>query len=128
MSTHLAIVTVARRAPLDITQVPTLHPGEGEVRIRTEWTSMGPLELHQADGGLLVHHPQILGDSVAGTVVEIGPDVEEVKEGDKVGRDILSFLLADLAGYDIITEGYNMLYGMGHRGLRQDRERVHSQC
>jgi NADPH:quinone reductase-like Zn-dependent oxidoreductase len=32
----------------------------------------------------MVQHPQVLGDSAAGTVVEVGPDVERLAVGDKV--------------------------------------------
>lgn len=85
MATHDAIATVAVRAPLEVVQVPTLHPEASEVRVKTEWTAMGPLELHQADGGLLVKHPQILGDAVAGTVIEVGPGIKSLKIDDKVG-------------------------------------------
>jgi len=52
--------------------------------VRVEWTASTPLDLHQNDGGLLVEHPQVLGDSTAGTVVELGPDVRNLKIGDKV--------------------------------------------
>lgn len=91
MSTHLAIVTAAPRAPLETRQVPTLHPEVGEVRVKTEWASAGPLELHQADGGLLVNHPQILGDAISGTVVEFGPGVSALAIGDKV-RIIIAWM------------------------------------
>lgn len=84
MSTHEAVVTVATRAPLQIHQVPTVHPSEGEVRIRVEWTASTPLDLHQADGGLLVKHPQVLGDGIAGTVVEVGPGIKHLRINDKV--------------------------------------------
>ena len=84
MSTHAAVVTVALRAPLQILQVPTIAPGNGEVSVKVEWTASTPLDLHQADGGLLVKHPQVLGDGVAGTVLEVGPEIEHLKPGDKV--------------------------------------------
>lgn len=84
MSTHRAVVTVALRAKLEILEVTTVKPASDEVRVRNEWTTSGPLEVHQNDGGLLVKHPQILGDSIAGTVVETGVDVTSVKVGDKV--------------------------------------------
>ena len=84
MSTHPAVVTVAPRAPLEIHQVPTVHPEEGEVRVRVEWTASTPLDMHQADGGLLVKHPQGLGDGSAGTVVEVGKGVTEFQVGDQV--------------------------------------------
>jgi NADPH:quinone reductase-like Zn-dependent oxidoreductase len=32
----------------------------------------------------MVKHPQVLGDSTAGTVVEVGPDAKRLKVGDKV--------------------------------------------
>jgi NADPH:quinone reductase-like Zn-dependent oxidoreductase len=84
MSTHAAVVAVATRAPLEIHQVPTVPPSDGEVRIRVEWTASTPLDLHQADGGLLVKHPQVLGDGIAGTVVEVGPGVKRLRVNDKV--------------------------------------------
>ena len=84
MVTHSAVVTVAAHAPLEILRVPTVAPGVGEVRVRVEWTASTPLDLHQNDGGLLVKHPQVLGDGIAGTVVEVGPEVNNLKHGDKV--------------------------------------------
>jgi Zn-dependent alcohol dehydrogenase len=88
MSTHKALVTVAVRKPLEIIQVPTVHPIDCEVRVRVEWTASTPLDLHQSDGGLLVKHPQILGSSVAGTVVEVGPMVGNLAIGDQVSEAI----------------------------------------
>ncbi|OCK73912.1 GroES-like protein [Lepidopterella palustris CBS 459.81] len=84
MATHSAIVTVGLKAPLEIHQVPTVAPQEGEVRVRVEWTASTPLDLHQNDGGLLVKHPQVLGDGIAGLVVEAGPAVKRLQVGDKV--------------------------------------------
>jgi len=84
MSTHKAIATVAIRAPLEIIEVPTVLPTGREVTVKVAWIASTPLDLHQADGGLLVKHPQILGDSVAGTVSEIGPEVQNLAVGDVV--------------------------------------------
>lgn len=84
--THNAVATVAIRAPLEIIQVPTVQPVNREVRMRVEWTASTPLDLHQNDGGLLVKHPQILGSSVAGTVVEVGPEVRNLAIGDQVSQ------------------------------------------
>lgn len=82
--THNAVATVAVRAPLGIIQLPTIQPREGEVLVRVEWTASTPLDLHQNDGGLLVEHPQVLGDGVAGTVKSVGPGVQNLAIGDKV--------------------------------------------
>ena len=84
MSTHLAVVTVSPRTPLEVHQIPSPRPTGNEVRVRNEWTTSGPLDLHKADGGLLVSHPEILGSTTAGTVVEIGSDVQRLNVGDKV--------------------------------------------
>lgn len=84
MSTHAAVATVGLKAPLAIVQVPTVTPTGEQVRVRVEWTASTPLDLHQNDGGLLVKHPQVLGDGTAGTVVETGPEVKNLSVGDKV--------------------------------------------
>lgn len=76
---HQAVVTVAKRAPLEIKQLPTLKPTGKEVLVQTLWTASTPLDLHQADGGLLVKHPQVLGDGTAGQVVVTGPEVTMLK-------------------------------------------------
>lgn len=55
MSTHPAVVTVAVRAPLEILQVPTVTPVDGEVRVQNQWTASTPVDLHQNDGRLLLH-------------------------------------------------------------------------
>ena len=82
--THQGVVTTAIRAPLAIHQVPTPTPVANEVLIRNLWTASTPLDLHQNDGGLLVTHPQILGDGTAGIVAEVGEEVKGLKVGDQV--------------------------------------------
>jgi NADPH:quinone reductase-like Zn-dependent oxidoreductase len=83
-ATHAAVATVALRAPLALIQVPTVTPVANQVRVRVEWTASTPLDLHQADGGVAVTHPQVMGDGTAGTVVEVGPGVRNLEVGDKV--------------------------------------------
>ena len=84
MSTHKAVATVGVKKPLGIIDVSTVQPQGHEVRVRVEWTASTPLDMHQNDGGLLVKHPQVLGDGTAGTVVEVGPDAKLLQVGDKV--------------------------------------------
>ena len=84
MTTHSAVATVGIKAPLGVIQVPTNSPVGNQVRVRVEWTASTPLDLHQNDGGLLVAHPQVLGDGTAGTVVEVGPHTQSLEIGDKV--------------------------------------------
>jgi NADPH:quinone reductase-like Zn-dependent oxidoreductase len=82
--THAAVATVGIKAPLGIIQVPTVPPSKSEIRVHVEYVASTPLDIHQNDGGLLVTHPQVLGDSCAGTVVEVGEEVKNLKVGDKV--------------------------------------------
>lgn len=84
MATHSAVAITAVRQPLSLVQVPTLVPGERELKIKVEWANASPLALHQADGGLMVKPPQIIGSSAGGVVVEVGPGVKYFKVGDRV--------------------------------------------
>ncbi|EIW77182.1 GroES-like protein [Coniophora puteana RWD-64-598 SS2] len=84
MPTHPAVVTVTPRGKLEILEVPTLTPKENQVKIRVDWIASTPLNLHQADGHLLVTPPQILGGGLAGTVLSLGPDVKRLRVGDRV--------------------------------------------
>jgi NADPH:quinone reductase-like Zn-dependent oxidoreductase len=85
MASHVAVVTPGARQPLATLQRPTRAPETGEIRVRVMWTASTPLDLHQADGGLLVTPPQVLGDGLAGVVVQLGENVQNLAIGDKVG-------------------------------------------
>lgn len=82
--THKSLVIVAPRAPYEIHQYPTISPTGDEILVHVKWTASNPLDLHQADGGLLVEAPQRTGSSSAGVVVEVGPDVKHLRVGDSV--------------------------------------------
>lgn len=70
--THPAVVIAAPRTPLALITVPTEAPGPGEVLVHVLWTSSTPLDLHQADGGLLIDPQYIMGGSFSGTVAQLG--------------------------------------------------------
>lgn len=82
--THSALMIVGPRQPYEIHQVPTVAPQADEVLVKVLWTSSTPLDLHRADGGLLVDPPFIGGSSCAGVVVEAGSAVDRLKPGDRV--------------------------------------------
>ena len=85
MATHPAIATPSPRSPLTLLDLPTPTPASTEVQIHNLYTTVGPLELHQADGGLLiVTHPRVLGDAFAGLVLAIGSEVRGLAPGDAV--------------------------------------------
>lgn len=117
MSTHAAVVTTAIHGPLEILRVPTIAPRDGEVRVRVEWTSSTPLDMHQNDGGLLVTHPQVLGDGLAGTVVEAGHRLKHLAIGDKVsGPHKLTGILA--------ADRWVQVFGFG---WREQKEKAHQE-
>ena len=83
MSTHNAIVTTSP-GKLSVHQVPTPSVSARGVKLVNQWTASTPLDLHQTDGHLLVNPPQVLGDGVAGTVLEVGSAVKHLQPGDQV--------------------------------------------
>lgn len=83
-STHKAIAMPGPRQPLTVIDVPTLPPKEDEVLVQVKWTGSSPLDLHQADGGLGTTPNQTPGDTFAGLVAALGPNVTSLKVGDRV--------------------------------------------
>ncbi|KAJ5770262.1 uncharacterized protein N7511_002313 [Penicillium nucicola] len=84
MTTHPAIIVTGIKEPLTIQQVPTVVPQKHEVQVRAEWVPSAPLDVFQVDAGLMAQFPLRLGDSVAGTVVAVGSNVQRLKVGDRV--------------------------------------------
>ncbi|KAI9163871.1 Trans-enoyl reductase lepG [Paramyrothecium foliicola] len=97
--THPAVVTPGKRLPLEIRHVPTVSPGPGEVVVHVKWTASSPLELHQADGGLLTTPDFILGANFAGEVVALGPEDPTIAKPDAtplaLGDTVVSFTPPD---------------------------------
>ena len=83
MSNHTAIAATAIGA-FDAIQVATRTPGAGEVRIKVEYAGMIPFDTYVTDRGFYVQtYPMVLGFTSAGTIVEIGAGVEDLKIGDR---------------------------------------------
>ncbi|KAI8684016.1 PKS-ER domain-containing protein [Fusarium keratoplasticum] len=87
-STQQAVVLPAKRTPLSSLTVPVYPPAPGEVLVRVHWTASTPLDLHRADGGLLIsEYPALMGNGgAAGIVVAVGDggDLKGLKVGDRV--------------------------------------------
>ncbi|KAH8775673.1 hypothetical protein F5883DRAFT_546589 [Diaporthe sp. PMI_573] len=94
-SKHPAVVIVAPRAPLEIFQVDTIPPSTDEALVRVEWFGSTPLNLHQADGGLLIKAPHIMSGCFAGTVVQLGdlkdPSLSESSKTLRVDDKVFGF-------------------------------------
>lgn len=69
---HQAVVIVQPRAPLEILECDTIPPSTGEILVRVRWLASTPLNLHNADGGLLVKPPHIMSGCFAGEIVQLG--------------------------------------------------------
>jgi len=78
------------KAPLKIEDVPRPQISADEVLIEVEACGVCHSDLHVAEGDWkqfagIVKKPLILGHEVAGRVAELGPDVRDLKIGDRVG-------------------------------------------
>jgi alcohol dehydrogenase, propanol-preferring len=82
-----AAVVHAFGEPLAIEDVPVPTPGPGQVLVRIVASGVCHTDIHAADGDWPVKAalPFIPGHEGAGYVVELGPGVTDLKEGDRVG-------------------------------------------
>jgi propanol-preferring alcohol dehydrogenase len=81
-----AMVMDRPRTPLVARDIPMPEPGHGEVLLRVEACAVCRTDLHVLDGELV--HPKlplVLGHQIAGTITKLGPGVEGLALGDRVG-------------------------------------------
>lgn len=72
--------------PLKLTEVPTPHAKEGEIRIKILVCGVCRTDIHIAEGDLSLRKaPLILGHEIVGIVDEVGKNVKQFKVGDKAG-------------------------------------------
>jgi NADPH2:quinone reductase len=70
---------------LRLEDLPDLTPGPGQALVEIAATGVNFVEIYQRMGWYkLPSLPAIIGGEGAGTVLEVGPDVTEVKRGDRV--------------------------------------------
>ncbi|GAA6033726.1 hypothetical protein JCM8097_004400 [Rhodosporidiobolus ruineniae] len=76
---------VEKGAPLEVGPAPVGTPGEAEVLIKVHAVAIEPVDnMVQATGFMVCEWPFLLGQSLAGEVVEVGSAVQNVKKGDRV--------------------------------------------
>jgi len=81
-----AMVLRARGETLEATEIPTPEPGPGQVLIRVAACGVCRTDLHVLDGELPEPKlPLVLGHQVVGPVEALGPGVEDLAVGDRVG-------------------------------------------
>jgi len=69
---------------LKIKDVPLAEPGEGEARVKIEVIGVNFLDIYQRIGRYQGSLPFTLGQEAAGIVDVVGPNVKDVKVGDRV--------------------------------------------
>ena len=72
------------RTSLRYERVERPSPGPGQALVRLEAVGVNFIEVYQRTGLYKVQPPFIPGSEAAGTVVEVGPGVTSVREGDRV--------------------------------------------
>ncbi|KAI9731740.1 MAG: hypothetical protein M1834_004529 [Cirrosporium novae-zelandiae] len=88
MPSNTAAWLTAAKAPLEVKSAPYTSPGENEVVIKNGAVAINPVDWAiQAVGTALfswITYPTILGQDIAGEVVEVGSAVSRFKIGDRV--------------------------------------------
>lgn len=113
---NAAYLTGAKIYPLDVREAPYTSPGFGQITIKNEAIALNPLEyIKQTIGDFLygwIKYPFVMGADVAGTVVEVGPDVTRFKAGDRVvafatgmEKKHNSSAMSGFQNYTVVQEG-----------------------
>ena len=85
MATHKAVHAASANAPLTIVDVETTPPGPGQVRIAVASCGVCGTDRGFLSGGFPnMTWPLTLGHELAGTIAELGEDVEGFAVGDRV--------------------------------------------
>lgn len=69
---------------LRVEEIPTPRPGPKEALVRIEAIGVNFIDIYQRRGLYHLQLPAVLGQEGAGVVEEVGPDVQEVRVGDRV--------------------------------------------
>ncbi len=81
-----AMVLKKLRSPLEWTELPDREPGLGQIRVKISACGVCRTDLHVVDGELPHPHlPIIPGHEIVGRIDAIGPGVEGLQMGERVG-------------------------------------------
>src|SRR5215831_11375446 len=69
---------------LELTNLPTPEPGEGQARVRIAATGVNFIDVYHRTGLYKLDLPAIPGSEAAGTVDAVGPGVTDLAPGDRV--------------------------------------------
>ena len=75
----------AEKTPLEVATAPFPDLGANEVIIKNRAVAVNPVDWKiQASGGFGLSYPTILGEDVAGEIIEVGENVKGLRKGDRV--------------------------------------------
>ena len=90
MSTHQAVISPEKGAPLEITTRQTPSPGPSEILIKVSSIALNPIDVYQRDAGFFItHYPGVFGSDIAGTIVSVGSSVPA--SAPKAGTRVAAF-------------------------------------
>ncbi|KAJ4295260.1 hypothetical protein N0V90_007271 [Kalmusia sp. IMI 367209] len=80
-----AAFLLSPNTPLSVQDAPLPVPDAHEILIRNHAIAVNPIDYKQQDTGVLIQNwPYILGQDIAGTVVEVGSAVTHLEKGDRI--------------------------------------------
>ena len=88
MPTNTAAWLGAKHAKLEVKPAPYTHPRENEIVVKNHAVAINPLDwINQVAGNIVsrwIKYPFVLGEDLAGEVIEVGKAVTRFKVGDRV--------------------------------------------
>jgi NADPH:quinone reductase-like Zn-dependent oxidoreductase len=88
MPTNTAAWLGAKHAKLEVKPAPYTHPRENEIVVKNHAVAINPLDwINQIAGNIVsrwIKYPFVLGEDLAGEVIEVGKAVTRFKVGDRV--------------------------------------------
>ncbi|WP_239332484.1 S-(hydroxymethyl)mycothiol dehydrogenase [Frankia sp. CiP3] len=78
------VVSLAKGAPVALTEIIVPDPGPGEARVRVQACGICHTDLHYREGAVSDDYPFLLGHEAAGVVDAVGDGVTSVTAGDYV--------------------------------------------
>lgn len=85
MAQHQAAFLDGKGKPLRVGPIDTKKPGAGEVLVKAAAVAINPVDWKiQGQGGFIKEWPIVLGEDVAGEIVEVGEGVTGLAQGQRV--------------------------------------------